>query len=211
MPHRPSITARSTPKSFSMRANSERVVLRALLAGLDAPVGDAAVDVLPELLVELGLAADFREYGRVGLQAAHHARVGRVGNALRERTRAECLDPLRERLRGDLREGGCAERKRGRAAEGGFEQISAGKFHPGSLQTNRGEDSAAAPADLLWLRQRHRRNPWIIPSRAARSLPGQGPGLPPASSANAARSHLRSRTSRRANTGRRRASVKLNL
>ena len=34
-----------------------------------------------------------------------------------------------ERLRGDLREGGRAERERGRAGERGFQQISAGEFH----------------------------------------------------------------------------------
>ena len=47
-----------------------RVSPGAFLPGLDAPVGDTAIEVLPELLVELGLAADFGEDGGVGLQAA---------------------------------------------------------------------------------------------------------------------------------------------
>src|ERR1041385_9321337 len=62
-----------------------RVSLGALLTGLDAPVGDAAVDVLPELLIEFWLIADFAEHGCVGLEPAHHAGVGRIRYALGER------------------------------------------------------------------------------------------------------------------------------
>src|SRR5712691_12242860 len=73
-----------------------RVFLRLLLAGDDAPVGDAAVEILPELLVEFGLRAVELKYRRVRLDVAHHPRVGGVGNATRARSGAKTLDPLLE-------------------------------------------------------------------------------------------------------------------
>ena len=121
MPQSPSITERSTPKSFSMRASSGAIFLRLLLPGLDAPVGDAAIEVLPELLVEFRLVAQLLVDAGVGLEAAHDARIGRGRDALGERARAEAFDPLRERRAGGLRErrrgegskSACRERKRG--------------------------------------------------------------------------------------------------
>ena len=44
-----------------------RIFLGDLAAGDDAPVGDAAIEILPELLAEFGLVADFLEPGHVGL------------------------------------------------------------------------------------------------------------------------------------------------
>ena len=97
-------------------AREQRCVsLGAILPSLDAPVGDAAIDVLPELLVELGLATDLCEDAGVGLQAAHHTRIGRVRNAARKRTWAEGLDPLRKWLSGGLRQCWAIKRKRSRA------------------------------------------------------------------------------------------------
>ncbi len=97
MPHTPSMVERSTPKSFSMRANRRRVFFRLLPAGDDAPVGDAAVEILPELFVEFGLVADGLEPGHVGLYPDHDARVGLVGDATRFGLGAERADPLLKR------------------------------------------------------------------------------------------------------------------
>ena len=54
-----------------------RVLLQHLLAGDDAPVGDATVEVLPELLTELRLVAKLVEHTHVGLEPVRHAGVGR--------------------------------------------------------------------------------------------------------------------------------------
>ena len=80
-----------------MRARSGSDFLRLLLAFGDAPVGDAAVEILPELLAEFWLLAVELKDRRVGLEVAHHPRVGRVGNATFARPGAESVDPLVER------------------------------------------------------------------------------------------------------------------
>src|SRR5262249_9190820 len=79
-------------------AVKERCVLLGLRPALgDAPVGDAAVEILPELFGELGLAAVERVDTGVRLEAAHHTRIGRLRDAARQRTGTEGFDPLRER------------------------------------------------------------------------------------------------------------------
>ena len=96
-----------------------REFLGAFLAEGDAPFRDAAVEILPELLVEFRLRALQREHAHVGLEAAHHAVIGRVRYAARLGAGAEALDPLLERLRRRLRER--IERKcdRGRGGKAG--------------------------------------------------------------------------------------------
>ena len=83
------------------------VFFQRFLAGDDAPVGDAAIDVLPDLLVELGLLLHLLEHGHVRFDAAHHARIGRLRDALRQRPRAKTVAPLIEagRCRGKRRHG----------------------------------------------------------------------------------------------------------
>ncbi len=54
------------------------VVARAFLPGLDPPLGDAAVEVLPKLLVELRLGAVEDVDRSVGLEAGHHPIIGGV-------------------------------------------------------------------------------------------------------------------------------------
>src|SRR5439155_308987 len=143
-----------------------RVGFRALPSGLDPPIGDTAIEVLPELLIELGLTADFGEHRGVGLQPAHHPRVSRVGNPFCECAGAKSLDPLGKRLRGDLRESGRAERERRATAERSPEQMPTGKVHSFALPPNRGEDSAAHGYDLLC---------WGSLSRV---MAGLGPAIP---------------------------------
>src|SRR5262249_27962475 len=93
-----------------------RVFLRLLLAGDDAPIGNAAIEILPEFLVEFGLRAVERKDRGVGLDVAHHPRVGGVGYATRARWGAKALDPLL-----DL----AALRQRGRARESARQQRQA--------------------------------------------------------------------------------------
>ena len=79
----------------------QRLVLpQRLLAIDDAPVGDAAVDVLPDLLVELRLPLHLFEHGHVRLDAAHHAGVGRIRDAFGQRAGAKRVAPLVEAGRG---------------------------------------------------------------------------------------------------------------
>ena len=73
-----------------------RIFLRLLLAGRDAPVGDAAIEVLPNLLVEFGLGADELKNCRIGFDMAHNPCVRGVGYATCARPRAEGCDPLVE-------------------------------------------------------------------------------------------------------------------
>ena len=118
----------------------QRVVLaQRFLAGGDAPVRGAAVDVLPDLLVEFRLLRHLLEHGHVGLDAAHHAGVGRVRNALCQGAGAKTVAPLVEagRRSGKRREG---MREQGAGAEGRSQQRAAGRgnkrirmFHRDSL------------------------------------------------------------------------------
>ena len=71
---------------FDAREESS-IFLRLLLPGLDAPVGDAAVEVLPQLLAEFGLIALEIEHLGVGFEALHHVRISRVDTP-RARARA---------------------------------------------------------------------------------------------------------------------------
>ena len=95
---------RETPKSVFELVEQRRVLLRALAAGHDAPFRDAAIEILPELFLELGLRALQREHAHVGLEPAHDPIVGRAGNSARQRFRAKRGHPLLERLRGTLRQ-----------------------------------------------------------------------------------------------------------
>ena len=65
-PQTPSMSEPSTPKSFSMRENSGAYSFAPRLAGNDAPVGHAPIEILPELLVEFGLIADSITAGGAG-------------------------------------------------------------------------------------------------------------------------------------------------
>ena len=90
-------------------AGKQRCILLGLfLARGDAPVGDAAVEILPDLFLELGLGAvELKDRG-VGLDIAHDPRVGRVRDATRAGPGAERLDPLLEPRLAALRPGRCA-------------------------------------------------------------------------------------------------------
>src|ERR1700730_5075504 len=74
------------------------IFLGFFLARRDAPVRDTAIEILPQLLVKLGLSAIEREYTRIRLNARHHPRVGRVGYAAREGAFAKESDPVLEAL-----------------------------------------------------------------------------------------------------------------
>ena len=74
MPHTPSMIAALDAEIFFDAGKQRRVLLGFLPAGDDAPVGDAAVEVLPELFVEFGLVADRLKPGHVGT----HPRMTRV-------------------------------------------------------------------------------------------------------------------------------------
>ncbi len=113
------------------------------LAGGDAPVGDAAIDVLPGLLAELRLVPHLIEYGDVRLDAAHDAVPGRLGNAFCQRVRAEAVPPLVEAGRSRCER---AQRRReqdsGRKA--GSQQGAARQRVLGIIPSHR--NSLAAPA-----------------------------------------------------------------
>ena len=94
-----------------MRVKQRCIFLGALLAGDDAPVRTAAIDVLPHLFGEFGLLALQRIDLGVGRDVAHHAIVGRGRDAAFERLRLEGGDPLREARIGE----GCAGEHRGHA------------------------------------------------------------------------------------------------
>jgi hypothetical protein len=65
---------------FDAREQST-VMTQRFLASVDAPVGHAAVDVLPELFLELRLVAHLREHAHVGFDPAHHTRIRGAGHA----------------------------------------------------------------------------------------------------------------------------------
>ena len=82
----------------ALDARKQRRVLFCLRpAGDDAPIGNAAIEILPELLVELGLIAERFKPGRVGPHGAHDARVGFRRDTARQRFGAKPVDPLIER------------------------------------------------------------------------------------------------------------------
>src|SRR5262249_2894563 len=72
------------------------VGLQRLLAVDDAPIGNAPVDVLPDLFIELRLVVDLLEHGHVGLDTAHGAAPGRLRYALCKGARAKIVAPLIE-------------------------------------------------------------------------------------------------------------------
>jgi hypothetical protein len=100
------------------------VLLQRLLAGHDAPFGDAAIDVLPKLLVELRLVAQFLEHGHVRLDATHHARPGRFRNSLGDCALAKRLAPLLETGRGGGK-GGKGVREQNAGTDASLEQRAA--------------------------------------------------------------------------------------
>ena len=93
MPQSPSIDVAVDAVVLFHAGEQRGIFLGALLAGDDAPVRAAAVDVLPHLLGEFRLRAELREHAGVGRHRAHHAIVGRFRNAALERARAKALDP----------------------------------------------------------------------------------------------------------------------
>ena len=88
-----------------------RVFLRLLLAGRDAPVGDAAIEILPELFVEFGLEAIELKNCCIRSDTAHNPRVCSVGYATRARPCAKRRDPLVERRFACLRACRCVPRR----------------------------------------------------------------------------------------------------
>src|SRR5262249_14648527 len=66
------------------------------LAGGDAPVRNPAVEILPELLAELGLRAVELKDRSVGFDPRHDPAVCGVGNSTRLSPRAKRDDPLLE-------------------------------------------------------------------------------------------------------------------
>ena len=65
-------------------------------AGLDPPIRGGAVEIVPELLIELRLIADGIHSRHVGLHAAHHPRVGFLADVASGGFAAEDGDPLLE-------------------------------------------------------------------------------------------------------------------
>jgi hypothetical protein len=75
------------------------VLLQRLAAFDDAPVRDAAINVLPDLFVEFGLVPKLLENGHVRLDPAHHPRPGRLRNSFRQSVGAKAIAPLFEARR----------------------------------------------------------------------------------------------------------------
>ena len=114
------------------------IFLGALLAGGDAPVRAAAVDVLPHLLGEFGLAALQLIDRGVRFHAPHDAVIGRFRHAALHRLTAKTRHPLLER--GALREGSavchdrCGQREGTAQQRAAIEMGSRGESsHGGSL------------------------------------------------------------------------------
>jgi hypothetical protein len=94
-------------------AAEERLVFLCLfLAGDDAPVRDPTIEVLPELLVELGLIVDRLEAGFVRAQAVHGTVVCFGADAAGERLGAETRNPFREVLGGERQRRGSEQGRR---------------------------------------------------------------------------------------------------
>jgi hypothetical protein len=73
----------------------QRFVLpQRFLAGDDAPVRYAAIDVLPDLFAEFGLLPHLPEDTHVRLGVPHRAGPGRLRDAAGERPRAKIVAPL---------------------------------------------------------------------------------------------------------------------
>src|SRR5262249_54458198 len=104
-----------------------RIFLDLFLAELDAPIGNAAIEVLPKDLVELRLLADEREDFPVRLHRAHDPIVGLARDAARQRARPERRHPLRKRGT-RLRNGFVAAAgQRRRAGDRGLQPETAGE------------------------------------------------------------------------------------
>ena len=135
------------------------VLLERFPAGDDAPVRDAAIDVLPDLLVEFGLLLYLPEHGHVRLDASHHPCIGRVRDALGQRPRTKAVAPLieagrcgRQRGEGVLEQGPGRERRSQQgAARRCVQRIRL--FHQGSLASGAagGAAKAVSPAELAIL------------------------------------------------------------
>jgi hypothetical protein len=133
------MTERSTPKSFSMRENSGAYSFAFSLPAMMRQSDHAPIEILPELLVELGLSADRLKAGGVGAQPAHDAVVCVSADAAAKRLGAERSDPL-GKIAGSAR-----PRRAGRECRSG------GKRQPESLATARFSDAGAAIGDLGFL------------------------------------------------------------
>ncbi len=99
----------------------------AFLAGRDAPVGDAAVEILPELFLEFRLGAVERVNRGVGLDR-HCAVIGRLRHAARQSPGPEVGAPLLERLPRALRARRGGDHERGEAAGQAAQDMPAGHW-----------------------------------------------------------------------------------
>src|SRR5262249_47727654 len=70
--------------------------LGSLLAGPNAPVGNAAIEVLPDLLAKLRLGTVERVHRRVRVDRGHYPAIGRIRYATASRARSKILHPVRE-------------------------------------------------------------------------------------------------------------------
>ena len=142
----------------------QRLVLpERFLARDDAPVRGAAIDVLPDLLVELRLLLHLPEHGHVGLDAAHHPGPGRIRNALGQGARAKAVAPGVEagRRQGERRlrrgeQGGCADTglqhgaagRRLKRIEPGHGRILGGRAFSPKLISGRAASGKIVPSSL---------------------------------------------------------------
>src|SRR4029077_6997385 len=138
-PQTPSMTEALDAEVLFDAGEQRRILLRLLLAGNDAPVGHAPIEILPDLLVEFGLIADRLKAGGVGAQPAHDAVVCVSADAAAKRLGAERSDPM----------GKIAGSARPRRA--GREGRSGGKRQPKSLAMAGFSDAGAAIGDLGFL------------------------------------------------------------
>ena len=120
-------------------AEQRFVLPQRFLAGDDAPVRNASIDVLPDLFVELRLAVHFLEHGHVRLDGAHHPGPGGLRDALCQCALAKTVAPLLEagRCGGPRRDRACEQDA---GAEAGSQHGAARRcfprirlVHPGSL------------------------------------------------------------------------------
>ena len=111
---------------IALNARKERCIFfRFDFACLDPPIRGRAVEILPELLIELRLIADGIYTRHVGLHAAHHPRVGLLADTASGSFAAERGDPL---LEADLRVRSGQPRLRGGCAGKTGQQVSSCKL-----------------------------------------------------------------------------------
>jgi hypothetical protein len=83
---------------FALDAFKQSCMLAGTLpAGSHTPVGNAPIEILPNLLAEFRLGPVKRVDRGVGFDIAHHPSVRRIGYATGARTRTKAFDPLTKR------------------------------------------------------------------------------------------------------------------